>query len=288
VNMFGRFRRTEEFIGFALSGGGARSACQVGALKALIEGGIWPQLIAGTSAGAVNTTYFALYPHRLDMLEAIWLGLRTRDIFPGSRVRMLTNVARRGYVHEPTMLERFLRRHVGNARLEDAVIPVAITAVRLSDGARVVFEKGEIVPAVMASTAIPGVYPPYRIEDELYVDGGVREHLPVPTLLERHATTIYALDCSYFAPSSGIGSVVDRCARIGASSEVERTTSLSATRGRTVHLLRPELPEIDDGRDFRRTAELVVCGYENARQYLDQGPGSAVSLEVPALSHNAG
>lgn len=170
--MFRRFRRHDDVIGFALSGGGSRSAAHVGALKALLEAGITPHRVAGTSAGAVNAAWIALHPHRLDRLEAIWLSLRRQDVFPGSRLSVVMNLVRRGFVHRADMWEAFLKRHVGEACFEDCQLPCSVTAVQLSDGARVVFEHGGLVPALMASTAIPGVFPPYRIGDELYVDGG--------------------------------------------------------------------------------------------------------------------
>lgn len=287
--MFGRFRRNEDVVGFALSGGGARGACQVGALKALTEAGIWPQVVAGTSAGSVNAVWFALFPHRLDRLEAIWMALRTRDIFPGNRIRIAFNLSRHGYVHASEQWEAFLRRQVGESQFEDLAIPCSVVAVRLSDGQRMVFDSGELVPAIMASTAIPGIFPPYRIGEELYVDGGVLEYLPVPTLLERNATTIFALDCSWFNPQlDGEGSVVDRCGRIGAWAAVKAVTSISTTRGRNVHLLRPELPEIGDARDFRHTAELILAGYEQAQRYLQNGlqarPQESVADSAPSAS----
>jgi len=274
-----RERRTEEIIGFALSGGGARGASQAGALKAITEAGIWPQLVAGTSAGAVNAAWLALHPHRLDKLEAIWLALRTQDVFPGNRVRLLLNFTRRGYVHAADAWESFLVQHLGNARFEETELSCAVVAVRLSDGERVVFERGELVPAIMASTAIPGVFPPYCIGGELYVDGGVLEFLPVPTLIERGATVTYAMDSSWFGPmSSEIGAVVDRCSRISARASADMVTSLPSTRGTSVHLLRPELKEFADARDFRHSAELVRAGYDQASQYLrEHGSISASS-----------
>lgn len=267
--MFRRFRRTDETIGFALSGGGSRGASQVGGLRALIEAGVSPHLIAGTSAGAVNAAWFGLFPERLDQMEAIWLGLRQRDVFPGGRARMLFNMARRGYVHDSTGWERLLRAHYQDATFEDTSIPCAVVAVRLRDGARVVFDSGPIVPALMASTAIPGVFPAYRIGGELYVDGGLLEYMPVATLLERGATTVYALDCSHYRPDSvDTEPVVDRCGRIAAQASVAALTALSQARGRAVHVLRPELPVLPDGRDFRLTADLVRAGYEYTMEYL--------------------
>jgi NTE family protein len=267
--MFRRFRRSDDIVGFAFSGGGSRGASQVGALKALTENAIHPQLVAGTSAGAVNAAWYALHPQRIDRLEAIWLALRTRDVFPGTPVRVLLNLARRGYVHHSADWERFLRRQIGTATFADATIPCFVTAMRLSDGQPVVFDSGELVAALMASTAIPGVFPPYEIDGEMYVDGGVLEYLPLRTLLDRGATTIWALDCSSFGHAiDPRASVVDRVNRIASYHYVLQETSLSATRGRTVHLLRPELVEFRDGRDFAYGPQLIQAGYSHAQDYV--------------------
>lgn len=267
--MFRWSRRHDDIVGYAFSGGGSRAASQIGGLKALAEAGIRPHLVAGTSAGAVNAAWFALHPEDLGSLEAIWLRLRTQDVFPGNRIRILMNLAREGFVHRADMWERFLRSQVGDTRLEDTVLPCAIVAVRLRDGQRVVFESGEIVAALMASTAIPGVFPPYVIDGEQYVDGGVLEYMPIPTLLERHADTIWALDCSAFEPElTADVSVVDRCARFGAHAYVEREIRLTAMRGHTVHLLQPPLPEYRDAREFAHTTKLIAAGYKDAQAYL--------------------
>src|SRR5438874_1228377 len=135
-----RLPRTEESIGFAFSGGGARSAVQAGAVRALTEASIWPTVVAGTSAGAVNAAWLALYPDRLEKLYEIWLRLRTKDVFPGGRVRILANMARRGYVHDASMWERALVHDIGHASFEETKIPLVVTAVRLSDGQRVLFD----------------------------------------------------------------------------------------------------------------------------------------------------
>jgi NTE family protein len=250
-------------------------------LRGLTEAGVRPHVIAGTSAGAVNAGWFALHPNRLDRLEAIWLQLRTQDVFPGGRVRMLMNLTRGGYIHAANGWETFLRANVGDACFEDAQIPLAVVAVRLSDGQRVVFNSGEIVPAVMASTAIPGVFPPYRIGEELYVDGGVLEYLPVPTVLEQGATSIYALDCSWFEKGEcRTASVTDRSARIAAQHYADRIVQFPSTRGADVMLLRPPLPEFDDARDFRHTAEMLEGGYTFARDFLTRGVGNPIESPV--------
>jgi NTE family protein len=268
MGVFGRGRR-DEVIGFALSGGGARAATQAGALRALSEAGISAAVIAGTSGGAVNAAWFALYPDRQDELEAIWCRLQMKDVFPGGRARMVFNMARLGYVHRSDAWEANLLRDIGPVNFEDAKIPFAVTAVRLSDGEKVVFDSGPVVPALMASTAIPGVFPPYEIDGELYVDGGVLDYLPVGAVVDRGATTIYALDCSWYpAGTSNRMSAVDRAALIASSEAVANATSLHAVRGRVVHRIQPPTPTLIDGRDFSRSAELIRLGYEHTRLYL--------------------
>jgi NTE family protein len=237
----------------------------------MAEAGIRPRVVAGTSVGAVNAVWLARYPDQVDGLAAVWIALRARDVFPGSHLRIAFNVIRHQYVHDSRAWERFLRGHVEDARFEDLSIPAMVVAVRVSDGSKEVFDSGEILPALMASTAIPGVFPPYRIGDELYVDGGVLEHLPVPTLLERGVTEVYAVDCSGFALGLDFrGSMVDRCWRIAATASALQSTSLFATRGRKVHLIRPDIPEIGDARQFAHAAHLVDSGYAFARRYLEQ------------------
>jgi NTE family protein len=266
--MFWRSRR-EDVVGLALTGGGARGATQVGALRALIEAGIVPDLIAGTSAGAVNAAWFALHPGTVAELQDIWLSLRTRDVFPGGRLRMLANLARHGHVHDSYAWEASLRRHFGSARFEDAAIQLFVTAARLRDGQRVVFDTGDIVPPLVASSAIPGVFPPYRIDGDLYVDGGVLEYAPIPTLLERGATAIYVLDCSGYSPDAAEwSSAVDRAAVIASAAAVSACAASATERGCTVHVLRPTIPPLPDGRDFTRTAELIQLGYDHAVDYL--------------------
>lgn len=239
-------------------------------LRALFESGIKPDIISGSSAGAVNAAWVALYPEQLDDLERVWRGLRTSDVFPGSRFGILLNLTRRGCMHLSRSWEKLLRREFGHARFEDAVVPCAVYGVDLQTGTRKVFESGEIVPALMASTAIPGIFPPYVIDGQSYVDGGVLEVLPVDVLLERGANPIYALDCSWYPTAAGVGaSSVDRSNRIAARDAVTRVVSAAASRTASVHLLQPELPEFADARDFSHTAELVQAGYDHTRAFLD-------------------
>lgn len=252
-------------VAFALSGGGARAAAQVGLLRALVDQRIHPDMVVGASSGAVNGAWYALHPDRLDDLEEVWLGLTTRGIFPGTLPRFAYNFARHGYMHGIDSWGRILARYFGSTRIEDAAIPLGVVAVRLLDGAAASLESGPTVPALMASTSVPGVFPPQSVAGELYVDGAVVEFLPIPTATKRGATTIYALDCSDYPPGDGrLGLAMDRAGQIGSTAWVRMAVEQARERDVEVHLLRPPLGELYDGRDFRQTKRLITAGFEYA------------------------
>ncbi|GAC1469906.1 MAG: patatin-like phospholipase family protein [Chloroflexota bacterium] len=256
-------------VGFALSGGGSRAACEVGMLRALDEAGIHADVLAGTSAGAVIGIWQALFPDRIDRLESIWLSLRTQDVFPGNRLQLLANFVRHGHVHAARSWERFLRRHFEDARFEDLSMPCGVVAVELTTGAVHVFDSGEIVPAVMASTAIPGVFPPVAIEDRMYVDGGLLEYLPVTPLLAHDVDVVYGLDCSYLEPHVGRGwAVMDRCDRISARADADAALGRVSQSDIEMQLLRPPLPDVADPRSFAQSAALIRAGYDYVASYL--------------------
>jgi NTE family protein len=256
-------------VAFVLSGGGARAAVQVGILRALIEGGIKPDMVVGASAGAVNGAWYALYPDRIDALEEVWLGLTKRGVFPGTPAHFAYNFIRHGHAHTINSWTRIVTRHFGQRRFEDAVVPLAALTVRLSDGEVEVWDRGPIVPVLAASTAVPGVFPPQMLNGKLHVDGAVVEFLPIPTAMRRGAGIIYALDCSAYPDDDGTrGMAMDRAAQIAATAWVRLVTERARAAGVVVHPFRPALGFLNDGRDFRQTTRLIDAGYDCAQRVL--------------------
>ncbi|HEV3311996.1 MAG TPA: patatin-like phospholipase family protein, partial [Chloroflexota bacterium] len=174
-------------VAVALSGGGARGAAQVGVLRAFDEFGIRPDMVLGASAGAVNGAWYALRPGRLDDLAGVWLGLSKRGVFPGTPAHYAYNLARHGHVHRIESWAGILRKSFHDALIEEAVLPLTVLTVRLADGKVMTHDAGPLVPALMASTAAPGVFPPQRLGGELHVDGAVVEFLPIPTAVRQGA-----------------------------------------------------------------------------------------------------
>jgi NTE family protein len=170
---------------FILAGGGSLGANQVGMLAALVDYGVRPDLVIGASVGAINAARFAQEPSRkgVDALTGIWSGVKRRDVFRMTPVASLLRLARIGFGHDglldPSALEGLLRRHLSLERLEDASVACVVVATDLRSGELVVLDRGPVIPAVLASAAIPGVFPPVEIEGRRLVDGGVAANTPL-------------------------------------------------------------------------------------------------------------
>lgn len=185
---------------FVLSGGASLGAVQVGMLKALAARGIRPDRVYGSSAGAVNAAWIAGDPHleHLDELDRLWVGLRTRTVFPAHPVRgLLGFLGRENALVSSGSLRRLLRHHVRFDRLEDAAIPIAIPVTEVVTGRERILRSGDAVPAVLASAAIPGVFPPVTIEGCSYIDGSIVNNVPIEPAVDDGATEIWVLATGY-------------------------------------------------------------------------------------------
>jgi NTE family protein len=171
---------------------------QVGALRALSERGIFPDLAVGTSVGALNATFLAFdpTPAGIENLTDVWLGLTDQDLFPGGRfratwARMLTKGNR---VFDNSGLRRIVTNRLGYASIEDAAIPLGIVATDIETGAEHVFQSGRVLEPVLASAAMPSIYPPVEVNGRMYIDGGVANNVPIAPAAAMGARTIYVMD----------------------------------------------------------------------------------------------
>jgi NTE family protein len=171
---------------FVLAGGGSLGAVEVGMLEALVEAGVQPDLIVSCSAGAVNGAFFAGRPDAggVRALRAVWEGLRARDVFPFSPLgSLLGALSLRDHLVDSGPLARLMKRHLAYRELEAARVPVHVVATDVLTGREVVLSRGPAVPAVLASAAIPGVFPPVRIGDAHLFDGGIASNTPIAAAL---------------------------------------------------------------------------------------------------------
>jgi NTE family protein len=258
---------------FVLSGGGSLGAVQVGMLRALFETGCRPDFLVGTSVGAVNAAWVSGCPDLDGVAElaAIWLGLRRGDVFPLSPLSSARGLlGRANHFIANESLRELLERHIPYDRLEDASMPVHVVATELKSGRATILSSGPAVPALLASCAVPGVFPPVTIGRRDYVDGGVANHTPVSVAIELGARKIFVLPVGYpwlnREPKNALGMALHALARI-----VEQRLDVDVAAHRDVadiHVL-PALDLADvSPADFSHTKELIDWGYKAGRRYL--------------------
>ncbi len=184
---------------FVLAGGGSLGAIEAGMLRALATHGVRPDLIIGASAGAINGAYFAADPTAAGVrrLEALWCNLRRSDLFPFSWLSLVALAWRRGHLVPAHGLRRLLEAHLPYRQLEDAAVPIHVVATDLRSGDEVVLSKGPVVEAVLASAAIPGIFPSVHVDGRELVDGGVSNNTPISTAMTLGADRIIVLPTGY-------------------------------------------------------------------------------------------
>jgi NTE family protein len=263
---------------FVLSGGGSLGAVQVGMLQALAARGVEPDLLVGTSAGALNAAYVAGHgadQASLDGLAAIWAGLRRRDVFPLQAARLgAAALGRVPSLCDNAALRRLVGQHLRFDLLEDAAIPVHIVATDVTSGQEVLLSDGDPVDAVVASAAIPAVFPAVRIAGRDLVDGAVADNAAVSQAVALGADVVYVLPTGYAcaleqAPTTPLASALHALTLL-----IEQRLILEVAHlaGRAdVRVLPPLCPLSVSSADFRHGALLVDRARVATERWLEQG-----------------
>jgi NTE family protein len=181
---------------FVLGGGGVLGACEVGMLKALLETGITPDVVVGTSIGALNGAFVAAdpRPETAVRLEQLWRDMTAGEVFSGSLLRRAGTLARTGtHLHPFGPLRDLLRDALPIERIEELQVPFQCVAASIERAAEHWFTDGPLADAVLASCAVPGLMAPVRIGDEHFLDGGLVHSIPVGRAVALGASTVYVL-----------------------------------------------------------------------------------------------
>lgn len=180
---------------FVLGGGGLLGAHEVGMLRALAEAGIHPDLVVGTSVGAFNGAFVAADPPgAADLLAKAWQGEGAAAVFAGSFFDRVSTLIRSGtHLHSTNALAEALETFVPVELIEDLAVPFHCVAANIERAEARWFTRGALVPAVLASCAVPGILPPVRIGDEHFYDGGLVHSIPIGRAVREGARTIYVL-----------------------------------------------------------------------------------------------
>ena len=261
---------------FVLAGGGNLGAVQVGMLYALLEADIRPDAIVGTSVGGLNGAFLSGHPDLAGMeeLAELWASVRRHDVFPMS-VTGLTHglVGRRNFLFESFGLRTLITRaSLGFAHLEDAPIPLRLMATDVSTGEAVALSRGRVVDALLASAAIPGVFPPVEMEGRLLVDGGVVANVPVLEADVFDPSRVYVLPTlpdEIPLPTASNALVMLQRAMVLASLPSQRQNLEAVAARRAVHVLPvPAMASKISIFDFKSTARLIDDAYEMTLDWL--------------------
>ncbi|MGI8863259.1 MAG: patatin-like phospholipase family protein [Solirubrobacteraceae bacterium] len=183
-------------VAFVLGGGGILGAHEVGMLRALAQSGIQPDLVLGTSVGAVNGALFAADPTEdgVERLSRLWRDTELSEVSAGGLLRSVTTLARSGtHIQSLQDARERLVRALPVERVEDLKVPFQCVAASIERAAEHWFDTGDLADVILASCAVPGVLPPVKIGDEHFIDGGIVNSIPVARAVTLGATSIYVL-----------------------------------------------------------------------------------------------
>jgi NTE family protein len=265
---------------FVLAGGGSLGAAQVGMLAALDERDVRPDLLVGTSVGALNAAY--LGSHGFDAttvarLADIWRRVRRADVFPIDPIRQLLALAgRRRSLCSRRPLRRLIDEHLPIDALEDAVIPLHLVATDVMNGEEVLLSSGDAVSAVLASAAIPAVFAPVEREGRVLMDGGIAGNAAVFQAIALGADRVIVLPAAFTctlgaAPVSPLAAATHALSLILEQRlvvEIAKFADLAE-----ILVLPPPCPLSVRPIDFGAADELMSMAYRNANEWFDEHAG---------------
>lgn len=272
------------------SGGGSLGAAQAGALRALFEAGIRPDLVVGCSVGALNAAFIAVEPTpaRVAELQRVWLALRYRDVFPDGRFDVARRfVGRTDHLQSPHALLDLIARCVPVDDLADTRVPCHVATTDLLAGEACWWDAGDPARVLLASAGLPLLFPPVELGGSLHVDGGVTCPVPVQRALDLGARRVWVLDVSseFHGWGDGAMSALDVLLESFAV-----TRSLLARQdptlgqGQQVFTLPPLGVGRHDLRDFNRTHQLLAAGFAAGRAMVAEALGGEAPSGDVSLS----
>jgi NTE family protein len=281
---------SEEKTAFVFAGGGSLGAVQVGMLQVLLEAGVKPDFIVGSSVGALNAGFFAgdPTPRGVERLAQIWRSLHRRDIFPITLGAALRWLGPSEALFDPGGLKRLIERNLQYRNLEDAGIPVHVVATSLG-GESVRLSSGPAVQAILASAAIPAVFPSVEVGSQHLMDGAVSGNTPILTAAELGATRIVVLPTGFActldaAPKGPIARGFHALTLLIAHQMVRDLAELAGVIDiSTVPTL---CPLAVSPFDFSQTDALIGRAADHARQWLESGGMTRQEIPGELIAHS--
>ena len=278
---------------WVLSGGGSLGAVQVGMLQALVRGGLSADLVVGASVGALNGAFYASRPAAdgVEQLADLWRGLTRQDVFPltlwaGLKALLL----HRDHFVEATRLHALIRRALTIERIEQARVALHVIATDALSGAEVVLSAGAIDRALLASTAIPVVFPHVRLDGRNLIDGGVSANTPIATAVKLGAQRIIVLPtgttCAATEPPRDMAALALHIMSLLSMRQLDRDVAIYGSQAR-ITIVPPLCPLSVSVFDFSHTAALIQRAADQTAAWLAAGGIDQTGpLHVPLAHHH--
>jgi NTE family protein len=271
-------------IGYVLGGGASLGAMQVGMLQALSEHDIVPDLVAGTSVGSLNGAALALDPTSgANRLSHVWARMTTAQIFPGSLLAQARTLQHtKTHLFPNTGLAAVIEQFLGgrDRSFEDVIVPFTAVTMDVATGRAHPIRHGPLLPALLASAAVPGIYPRVDHDGRHLYDGGVVANVPMRIAVDMGARSLVVLDCAFPSqlpiPGESFAEIMLFTALVAMRTQAVHEAPVVAQDIPVVYLPGPA-PRLISPLDFSHSAELIEASYEAARTFLASltitGPG---------------
>ncbi len=277
---------------FVLAGGGSLGAVQVGMLKALTRLGLVPDFVVGASVGAINGTYFAMEPSEegVARLERVWLRMRRATVFPFSAASgILALFGKRDHLVTPALLRALIESELPGQRLEDARVPCYVVATDVLTGGEIALASGPVVTALLASAAIPAVFPVVSMDGRHLMDGGVANNTPISTAVDLGATRVVVLptgmSCALTQPPRGAVAVALHALNLLVMRQLEKDIERFADRTELI-VLPPLCPLRISAYDFSQTSDLIHRAEATTRLWLKKNGLHGAGAPDELLPHH--
>lgn len=259
---------------YVLAGGGSLGAVQVGMLKALVRSRVMPDFVVGASVGAINAAFFAAEPSTegVARLERTWSRLQRPDIFPLSPLNsFLAILGRRDHFVTPSSLRLLVESELPCEKLEHARIPCHVVATDVLDGSEVAIAAGSACTALLASAAIPAIFPPVPVDGRHLMDGAVANHTPISTAFKLGATRVIVLptglSCALEKPPRGALAFALHAINLLVMRQLLSDLDRFSDRGEII-VVPPLCPVSISAYDFSQTADLIHRAEASTRLWL--------------------
>jgi NTE family protein len=246
-------------------------------LKALFEYGIVPDMLVGTSVGAINAAVIAYNPtyEGVKNLEKMWLSIQRKTIFPLSlRNNVLGLLQQKNHLINPKGLKELIQNNLPYTNFEDVQIPIYVVAMDINTGEEVVFSRGPALPALLASAAIPMIYPPVQIGHHALVDRGVINNSPISTAVHYGTERVIVLPTGYTCDRKKTPQNLIEMALTSSKYATHRKlgTDLLLYKDKVILRMIPSLCPLNvSSHDFSQTKTLIERSYQQTKTWLAIG-----------------